>query len=103
MNTTKPGSGTGRPDRAETAAKPVCCRLFDVEQAADFAGVPVRVIFRWIRMGKIEAHHLGGGRVRIDEVELADLISGTDSDRSSRQGGTDGSGPWFASAQTSRS
>jgi hypothetical protein len=68
MSTTKPGSGTGRPERAGTRAKPICRRLFDLEQAADFAGVPVQAICRWIRMGKLAAYHLGGGRVRIDEV-----------------------------------
>ena len=103
MNTPKPGTGTGWPDRAGTAAKPICRRIFDVGQAADFAGVPVRVICRWIRMGKLEAYHLGGGgRVRIDEVELADLISSADSDRSSRQGSKDGLSPWFAHAEPSR-
>lgn len=103
MNTTKPRNATDRPERAGTAASPICRRLFDIEQAADFAGVPVRVIFRWIRMGKLEAYNLGGSRVRIDEVELADLISCADSDQSSRQGRTDGSGPRFASAETWRS
>ena len=99
MNTPKPGTGTGWPDRAGTAAKPICRRLFDVGQAADFAGVPVQVICRWIRMGKLEAYHLGGGRFRIDEVELADLISSPDSDRSQRQGRPDGC-RWFANAET---
>jgi excisionase family DNA binding protein len=102
MNPTTPGSGTGRPERAGTAAKPICRRLFDLEQAANFAGVSVQVICRWIRMGKLEAYHLGGGRVRIDEVELADLISSADSERSSRRGSKDGSSPRFASAETSR-
>ena len=96
---TKPG----QTEHARAVAASICHRLFSIEQAADFAGVPVRVICRWIRMGKLEAYHLGGGgRVRIDEVELADLISSADSDRSSRQGRTDGSGP-FGSAETSRS
>ena len=103
MSTTKPGSRTDRPERAGTAAKPICRRLFGLEQAADFAGVPARVICRWIRMGKLEAYHLGGSRVRIDEVELADLISFPDSERRQPQGMTEGSGPRFASAETWRS
>ena len=102
MNPTTPDSAPDRPERRGAAAKPICRRLFDVEQAADFAGVPVQVICRWIRMGKLEAYHLGGGRVRIDEVELADLISSPDSDRSQRQGRPDGC-RWFANAETSRS
>jgi hypothetical protein len=89
MKKTKPRSGTGRPERAGAAANPICRRLFDLQQAADFAGVPVRVICHWIRMGKLEAYHLGGGRVRIDEVELADRISSLNSDRSHRHGRTD--------------
>jgi excisionase family DNA binding protein len=103
MSTTKPGSGTDRPERTGTAAKPICRRLFDIEQAADFAGVPVRVICRWIRMGKLEAYHLGGARVRIEEVELADLIASADSDRPPRQGKADRSGPWFVNAGIWRS
>ena len=64
---TKPG----QTEHARAVAASICHRLFSIEQAADFAGVPVRVICRWIRMGKLEACHLGSGRVRIDEVELA--------------------------------
>ena len=54
---------------------PNCWRLFSIQQAADFAGVPVRQILRWIRIGKLEAYRLCGGRVRIDELELADCLS----------------------------
>jgi excisionase family DNA binding protein len=68
-----------RPEVESGAAPPRCWRLFSIEQAADFAGVPVQQIFRWIRIGKLEAYHLGGGRVRIDEMELADCISSPDS------------------------
>ena len=102
MNTTKPGSATGRPERAGTRAKPICCRLFDIKQSADFAGVSVQVICHWIRTGRLEAYHLGGGRVRIDEVELTDLISSPDSKPRQPKGRTDGSSPRFASAETSR-
>jgi hypothetical protein len=56
------------------AAKPICRRLFSTHQAADFAGVPVRLIHKWIKTRKLEAYDLEGG-IRIDEVELADCIS----------------------------
>ena len=102
MSTTTPASATDRPERAGTAAQPICRRLFDLEQAADLAGVPVRVICRWIRTGKLEAYQLGGGWVRIDEVELADLISSPDSKPRQPEGRTDGSSPRFANAETSR-
>jgi excisionase family DNA binding protein len=61
-------------NQAVTAAKPICRRLFSTHQAADFAGVPVQRIYRWIKTGKLEAYVLRG-RIRIDEVELADCIS----------------------------
>jgi excisionase family DNA binding protein len=57
------------------ATLPVCRRLFSVEQAAEFAGVSVEQIWRWVMTGKLEAYRLYAGRVRIDEVELADLLS----------------------------
>jgi len=58
----------------QAAAKPVCRRLFTIDQAADFAGVPVQEIYRWIKARKLEAYVLQGG-IRIDELELADCIS----------------------------
>jgi hypothetical protein len=64
---------TDRVEHANPAADPICRRLFSIEEAADFAEVAVQVIHRWIRMGDLELYDLGGGRVRIDEVELADL------------------------------
>ena len=69
-------------DRPEVGSvtPPICRRLFSINQAADFAAVPVSQICRWIRIGKLEAHRLGG-RVRIDEVELADCLSAPDSMR----------------------
>ena len=65
---------TDRPQRAEAAATPICRRLFTIQQAADFAGVPVERICHWIRTRKLEGYVLAGG-IRIDEVELADCIS----------------------------
>ena len=61
-------------NQAAAAAKPVCRRLFSIDQAADFAGVPVQEIYRWIKARKLEAYVLQGG-IRIDEVELADCVS----------------------------
>jgi hypothetical protein len=66
---------TDRPADAGAAAQPVCYRLFSVEQAAEFAGAPVEQIWRWIITGKLELHPVYAGRLRIDEVELADLLS----------------------------
>jgi hypothetical protein len=63
-----------RPDAASAAAKPVCRRLFSIEQAAAFARVPVEQLWDWIMTRKLEAYPLEGG-MRIDEVELADLLS----------------------------
>jgi excisionase family DNA binding protein len=68
-----------RPEVESGVAPPDCWRLFSLQQAADFAGVPVQQILRWIRIGKLEAYHLGGGRVRVDELELADCLSAPDS------------------------
>ena len=71
---TEAHQATERPADAR-CAKPVCRRLFSVEQAAEFAGVPVEQIWCWIMTGKLEAYCLYAGRVRIDEVELATLLS----------------------------
>jgi hypothetical protein len=78
-------TATLQADRAKDrggAASPICRRLFSIDQAADFAGVPVLQIGHWIRIGKLQACHLGDGRVRIDEVELADCLSAPDCLRS---------------------
>jgi excisionase family DNA binding protein len=64
-----------RPGVEGATAPPNCWRLFSIQQAADFAGVPIQQILRWIRIGKLEAYHLGDGRVRVDELELADCLS----------------------------
>ena len=70
-----------RPEDGGAAAPPICRRLFSFEQAADVTKKPVQEICRWIRIGKLKAYHLGDGRVRIDEVELAECISSLDSGR----------------------
>jgi excisionase family DNA binding protein len=70
-----------RPEHGGVTASPICRRLFCIEEAADVAEKPVQEICRWIRSGKLKAYHLGGGRVRIDEVELAECISSPDSKR----------------------
>jgi hypothetical protein len=60
--------------QAGTGVNPICHRLFSIDQAAEFAGVPVRLICNWIMTRKLEAYDLEGG-LRIDEVQLADCIS----------------------------
>jgi hypothetical protein len=70
---TEAHQATDRPPGAG-GANPVCRRLFSIEQAAAFARVPVEQIWNWIMTRKLEAYPLEGG-MRIDEVELADLLS----------------------------
>ena len=65
---------TDAANQAGAAAEPICRRLFSIQQAADFAGVPAQWIYSWIETRKLEAYVLAGG-IRIDEVELADCIS----------------------------
>jgi len=55
--------------------------MFTIDQAADFAGVAVTRIRYWLLTRKLEAYDLGGGRIRIDELELADLLTSPDSER----------------------
>jgi hypothetical protein len=69
----KRGRGTDHTEHAGADAKPICRRLFTIAQAADGAGVPVQVICSLINSCKLEAYVLAGG-VRIDGVELADLL-----------------------------
>jgi hypothetical protein len=59
---------------AETAAKRICHRLFTFEQASDFADEPIQQIWRWIITRQLQAYRLTGGD-RIDELELAELLS----------------------------
>ena len=61
---------TDRLKDKHTTGWPTVRRLFDIEQAADFAGLPVGEICYQIRIGKLKVYHLGGGRVRIDEADL---------------------------------
>jgi len=93
---------TDRVEHADAAAKPICRRLFSIEQAPDLADVAVQVIHRWIRMGELELYDLGGGRLRIEEVELADLITSPNSDQQCHRDRPDGSGPGFAKPGTWR-
>jgi hypothetical protein len=72
---TEAHQATDRPVAARAAGQPVCRRLFSIEQAAAFARVPVEQIWHWIMTRKLKAYRLYYGRVRIDEVELADLLS----------------------------
>jgi excisionase family DNA binding protein len=68
-----------RPEDGSATARPRCRRLFCVEQAAAYARVPTREICRWIKTHKLEAYRLAGGRIRIDEVELAEFLSSPES------------------------
>jgi excisionase family DNA binding protein len=74
MATTRTKAKATHAANQAAAAKPVCRRLFSIDQAADFAGVPVQWIYRWIKARNLEAYVLQGG-IRIDEVELADCVS----------------------------
>ena len=87
-------TATLQADRAEggATAPPNCRRLFAIDQAADFAAVPVQQICHWIRVGKLAAYHLGGGRVRIDEAELADCLADSRGPQPSGRGGRIGPG-----------
>ena len=76
----KPDRTTDRADEAGAAVPPICRRLFSIQQAADFAGVPVQWICHWIKTRKLEAYVLAGG-LRVDEVELAGCISSPESKR----------------------
>jgi hypothetical protein len=72
---TKPDQTTHRVEDEETAAKRICHRLFSIEQAADFACMPVERICHWIMIGKLREYRVHRGRIRIDELELTDLLS----------------------------
>ena len=61
---------TDRGEDKHTTSWPTVRRLFTFEQAADVAEKPVQEIRRRIRIGRLKAYHLGGGRVRIDEADL---------------------------------
>lgn len=65
---------TSRPDEGGGPAPPNCRRLFTIEQAADHAGVPTLMMRHWIGAGKLESYCLEGGRIRIDEIELAAFL-----------------------------
>lgn len=52
-----------------------CRRLFSIEQAARNAGVPLEIILRWIRTGRLELYRVRGGQLRIDEVELDECLA----------------------------
>jgi hypothetical protein len=73
VNEMKDRTATPSVDRLEdgaATAPPICRRLFAIDQAADAADVPIQQIWDWIKIGELEAYHLGGGRLRIDECDL---------------------------------
>ena len=61
---------TDRVDDKHATGSPAVRRLFDFEQAADFAGVPIQELCYQVRIGKLKVYHFKGGRVRIDEADL---------------------------------
>jgi hypothetical protein len=73
----------------------------EIEAAALTDHIPARQIRHWITAHRLQACRACTG-FRIAELGPADLISSPDSGRSPRPGGTNGSGPWFASAGTWR-
>ena len=67
----------GEPRKNRSAATPPRCRrLLSLEQAARTSGEPIEVIRRWVAEGEFEAYQVADGQIRIDEVELADFVSG---------------------------
>jgi hypothetical protein len=73
----------------------------EIEHATDVTLTPDQHLRHWIVAHKLEGYR-GCNGFRIEELGLAHLISSPESDRSHRQGKTDGSGPSFASAGTWR-
>ena len=61
---------TNRLSDEDQTGWPTVRRLYTVQQAADVAEASVEEICYWVRMGKLKAYRLGGGRVRIDEADL---------------------------------
>lgn len=78
---TRPGEATDRSEDRGATAPPVCHKMFTIDQAAHFASVSVDKIRCWLLTRKLEAYDLGGGRIRIDELELADLLTSLESAR----------------------
>ena len=64
------------PRRGRSATTPPRCRrLLSPEQAARASGEPIKVIRRWVAEGELKAYQVADGQIRIDEVELAELLS----------------------------
>lgn len=59
-----------RPADLEGAGAPTCRKWFSLEQALDYAGLPLDVIVHWTRIGRLKVHLADDGRPRIDQVEL---------------------------------
>lgn len=78
---TRLGETTDRSEDGGATAPPVCLKMFTIDQAADFASVSVDKIRGWLLTRKLEQYDLGGGRIRIDELELADLLTSLESAR----------------------
>jgi excisionase family DNA binding protein len=72
---TEPRHTTDRREDARAAPKPICYRLFCIEQAAEVSETSIQQICHWIMAGELHAYRVHGGRFRIDEVELAELLS----------------------------
>jgi hypothetical protein len=70
-------------------------------KAAAFTHPRAQQIRHWITAHRLQACRACNG-FRITELGLAGLISSPDSDLSPRQGKTDRSGPWYATAATWR-
>ena len=71
---TQTREGDPRNDRRATTP-PRCRRLLSPDQAARSSGEPIEKIRRWITDGELQAYEVAHGQIRIDEVELADLLS----------------------------
>jgi excisionase family DNA binding protein len=66
----------GDPGNGRSATTPPRCRrLLSLEQAARASGKPIEVIRRLVADGELEAYEVAHGQIRIDEAELAELLS----------------------------
>ena len=48
--------------------------LMKVPEAAERLGVTPKTIYNWISKGKLKAQRVGGRNIRIDELDLYEII-----------------------------
>lgn len=62
-------------DDLDVVGAPTCRRLFSIEQASGYAGVSLRIILHWIRIGRLRSYRVHSGLLRIDELELDECLA----------------------------